>query len=91
MHPNVHSEVLPLLFKGHHPAKSNTTVVDRAMARITVEEMAYASNTWQQTHMNTVVTAKVAGIFKMKNDDIFTIDFHSVTTKPTLILPFGCK
>ena len=43
------------------------------MARITLEELAYASNTWQQNYMSTMVTAKVAGIFETKNDDIITI------------------
>ena len=38
-----------------------------------------------------MVTAKVAGIVEMKNDDILTIGTPLVTTKPTVILPFGCK
>ena len=73
------------------PIQLGTTVLDRAMARITVEELAHASNTWQQTYMSTMVTAKVAGMVETKNDDIITIDAPLVTTKPTVIPPFGCK
>ena len=73
------------------PIQLGTTVLDRAMARITVEELAHASNTWQQTYMSTMVTTKVASMVEMKNDDILTIDAPLVTTKPTGILPFECK
>ena len=41
--------------------------------------------------MSTMVTAKVAGMGEMKNNDILTIDSPLDTTKPTVILPFGCK
>ena len=61
------------------------------MARITVEELAHANDTWWQTYMSTTVTAKLAGTAEMKNDDILTIDSHLITTKSTVILPFGCK
>ena len=61
------------------------------MARITVGEQAHASNTWQQTYMSTIVTAKVAGTVEMKDNDIPTIDTPLVTTKTTVIPPFGCK
>ena len=56
------------------PIQFGTTLLDRAMATITVEELACASDTWQQTYMSTMVTAKVAGMVEMKNDDILTID-----------------
>ena len=62
-----------------------------AKARITVEELACASNTWQQTYMGTMVTAKVADTVDMKDDDIPTIDAPLVPTKPIMIPPFGCK
>ena len=68
-----------------------TTVLDRAMARITVEELAHASDTWWQTYMSTMVTAKVAGRVEMNDDGIPTIDAPLVTTKPMVILPLGCK
>ena len=71
------------------PIQLGTTVLDRAMVRITMEELAYASNTWQQTYMSTMVTAKVAGTVEMKNDDTPTIDVPLVTTKPITIPPFG--
>ena len=61
------------------------------MARITVDELACASNTWWQTHMSTIVTTKVAGTVEMENEDILTIDAPLVTAKTTMILPFGCK
>ena len=54
------------------PIQLGTTLLDRTMARITVGEFSHASNTWQQTYMSTVVTAKVAGTVEMKNDDIPT-------------------
>ena len=60
-------------------------------ARITVEELACDSDTWWQTNMSTMVTDKVTGMVKMKNDHILTIDAPLVTTKPTVIPPFGCK
>ena len=84
MHPNVHPEALPV--------QLGTTVLDRAMvAKITVKELAHACNTWWHTYMSTMTTAKVAGMVEMKNEDILTIDTPLVTTKPTVILLFGCK
>ena len=71
------------------PTQLGTTVLDRAW--ITVEELAHASDTWQHTYMSTMVTAKVAGMVEMKNDDVLTTGNPLVTTKPTVILPFGCK
>ena len=44
-----------------------------------------------QTYLSTMVTAQVAGTDEMKNDDIPTMDTPLVTTKPTVIPPFGCK
>ena len=38
-----------------------------------------------------MITAKAAGTVEMKKDDILTIDTPWVTTKPTVIPPFGCK
>ena len=38
-----------------------------------------------------MVSAKVAGIVEMKNNDILTIGTPLVTTKLTVILAFGCK
>ena len=73
------------------PLQVATTVLDRAMARITVGELFHAINTWKQTYMSTVITAKVAGMVEMKNEDIFTIDAPLVTNKPTMTLSFGCK
>ena len=73
------------------PVQIGTTVLDRAMARITVEELAHASDTWQQTYTSTVVTARAAGTVKMKDHDIPTIDAPLVTTKPIVIPPFRCK
>ena len=72
------------------PIQLGTTVLDRDMARITVEELACASNTWQQTYMSTVVTAKVASTDETKDNDTCTIGAPLVTTKP-VIPPFGCK
>ena len=42
------------------PIQAGTTVLDRAMARITVEDLAHASNTWQQIYTSTMVTGKAA-------------------------------
>ena len=56
-----------------------------------MQELAHASNTWQQTCMSTMVTAKVPDTVEMKNDDILTINAPLVTTKPIVIPPFGCK
>ena len=66
------------------PIQLVTTVLDRAMARITLEELAHASDTWQQTYMSTMVTTKAAGTFEIKNEDILTIDAHLVANKPTM-------
>ena len=49
-------------------------MLDRDVARITVEELACASDTSWQTYMNTVVTAKVAGTIETEDDGISTID-----------------
>ena len=68
-----------------------TTVLDRAMARITVEELAHASNTWWQIYMSTMATAKVAGTVEIRDEGIPTINVPLVTTKPIMIPPFGCK
>ena len=73
------------------PIQHGTTVFHKVMARITVEELAPASNTWQQTYMSIMVTGKAAGMLEMKNNDILTIDTPLVTTKPTVTPPFGCK
>ena len=73
------------------PVQLGTTVLGRAMARITMEELAHASDTWQQTYMSTMVTAKVAGTVKTKDDGIPTIDAPLVTIKPIVIPPFRCK
>ena len=73
-----YDECVPMLilmssqFEGSHSAWHNC--VGWAMARITVEELAYANDTWQQTYMSTMVTAKVPGTVEMKNDYIPTID-----------------
>ena len=62
-------------YSSRFPIQLDTTVLGRAVTRITVEEVtACASDTWQQTYMTTMVTAKVAGIVEMKNEDILTID-----------------
>ena len=84
-----------LILKSSHyslrfPVQLGTTVLDKAVASITVEELAHASGTWQQTYTSIMVTAKVAGTVEMKNDDIPTIDAPLVTTKPTVNPPFGC-
>ena len=67
------------------------TVLDRTVMRITVEELAHASDTLQQTYMSTMVTARVAGTVEMKDNAIPTIGAPLVTTKPIMIPPFGCK
>ena len=86
-----------LILKSSSPYSSKfhvqigTTVLDRAMARITVEELACASDTWQQTYMSTMVTVQVAGTVEMQDDGIPTIDAPLITTKAIMIPPFGCK
>ena len=72
MHPNAHPEVLPYSLRV--PIQLGTSVLDRDMARITVEELAHACSTWQQTYMSTMVTAKAADTVEMKNKDVLTID-----------------
>ena len=64
------------------PIQLGTTVLDRAMARITVQELAHAIDTWQQTFMSTMVTAKVAGTVETKDNGIPTTDAPLVTTNP---------
>ena len=93
-----HDECVPMLvqkssapYNSRVPIQFGTTVLDRAMGRITLEELAYASNTWWQTYMSTMVTAKVADMVEIKNDDILTIDTPFVTTEPTMIPSFGCN
>ena len=82
-----YDECVPMLilksspYRSRVPVQLGTTVLDRAMARITG---------WQ-TYKSTMVTAKVAGMVEMKNNDILTIDAPLVTTKPTMILSFRCK
>ena len=61
------------------------------MAKITIEELAHASNTWWQTYMSTVVTAKVAGTVEMNDNGFPTVDAPLVTTKPIMIPSFRCK
>ena len=67
--------VLMLVLKSSSPYSSRvpillgTTVLDRAMARITVEELACANDTWQKTYISTMVTSKVSGTVEMKDDD----------------------
>ena len=73
------------------PVQLGTIVLDRAMAKITIEELTNGSATWQQTYISTVVMARVAGTAEMKNDDTPSIDAPLVTTKSTVIPPFGCK
>ena len=73
------------------PHQLGITVLDRAMTRITVEELPHANNTWWKTYMSTMVTAKVASMIERKDDGIPTIDAPLVTTKPFMIPPFGCK
>ena len=41
--------------------------------------------------MSTVVMAREAGRFEMKNDYTPSIDAPLITTKPIVIPPFGCK
>ena len=91
-----YDECVPLLLlksssPSRVPIQLGTTVLDRAMARITVEELAHASNTWQQTYTSMMVNAKVAIMTEKKDDAILTTDAPMVTTKPILIPPFRCK
>ena len=73
------------------PVQLGTTVLDRAMARITVEELVCASSMWQQTHMGTVVMAEVARTVRMKNDDTPYINVPLVMTKSTVIPPLDAS
>ena len=56
-------------FSSSVPVQLGTTVLDGAMAKITLEELAYPSNMWKQTYMSTVVMARVARTVEMKNSD----------------------
>ena len=69
----------------------DTTVWDRAVASITMEELAGASDTWWQTYMSTMVTARAAGTFEMKNNGIPTIDAPLVTAKLIVIPPLDAN
>ena len=51
------------------------------MARITVEELVYANDTWQQTYMSTIVKTSVAGTAKLGGHNIPLINAPLVTTK----------
>ena len=73
------------------PIQLDTIVLNRARARIIVEELPHASNTCQQTYMSTMVTAKVASTVEIKDDWVPTINAPLVTTKCIVIPPFRCK
>ena len=61
------------------------------MAKITMEELAHASNKWWQIYMSTVVMAKVAGTVETKTDGTPTIDAPLVTTQPIAIPPLDAS
>ena len=69
------------------PVQLGTTLLDRAMAKITIEELTPASNMWQQTYMSTVVMARVAGSVEMNHDNTPSIDVPLLTTKHIVIPP----
>ena len=62
-----------------------TTVLDRAMAKIMVEELTYASSMWWQAFMNTVVMAGASGPIESRGQGAPLIDAPLVTMKPTVI------
>ena len=66
------------------PVQLGTTLLVRAMAKITVVELVHVSSMWQQTYMSTMVLVGVAGIVDQKWWHLL----HwcpLVMTKPTVI------
>ena len=76
-------------FSSWVPIQLGTTVLDRAMAKITIEELTFASNTWQQTYMSTVVMVGVVGSVETNHDETPSINVPLVTTKNIVIPHFG--
>ena len=69
------------------PVQLRTTVLDQAMVKIMVEELACASSTWQQTYMSTMVTAGATSTAEQGCQDTPTIDAPLVTMKSVVIPP----
>ena len=56
------------------PVQLGMTVLDRAMAKVTIEELTHASNMWWWTYMSSIVMARVAGSVEMNHDNMPSID-----------------
>ena len=89
-----YDECIPMLiltssspFSSWVPVQSGTTVLDRAKAKITIEEPVHAKDMWQQTYMSTMVMAEVAGTVEAKTDDTPFINATLVTSKPIVMPP----
>ena len=85
-----YEEYVPMLvlksfssFSSRVPVLLGTNVLDWNMAKIMVEELACASNTWWQTYMSTVATAGAAGTAEQGGHSIPLL----VTRKSVMIPP----
>ena len=74
-------------FSSWVPVQLGTTVLDRAMANIMVEELACASSMWHQTYMSTMVTAGVPSTIKQGGQETPFIDTLLVNMKSIVIPP----
>ena len=69
------------------PVQLGTMMLDWAMAKIMVEELAHASSMWWQTYMSTMVTAGMAGAAEQGGHNIPLIDAPLVSMKSIVIHP----
>ena len=67
------------------PFQLGTTVLDWAMAKIMVEELAHASSTWHHTYISTVVTTGAAGAIKQGCQDTLLVTTKSIMIPPLVV------
>ena len=71
------------------PFQIGTTVIDRAIQKITPEELAETDTTWCQTHISMVVTTNA--VSAADEFDASSIDSTLNTINPVTIPPFECR
>ena len=78
-------------FSSHIPVQLGTNVLDMAMAKISIKELACASDTWQHPYMRTVVTGRVAGTVEVKTNETRSINTPLIITKPIMRPPLDAS
>ena len=78
-------------FSSWVPVQLGTMVLDRAMAKIMVEELACASSMWCQTYMSTMVTANVASTVEQGGQETPFINTHWLLWSPLWSSLWLCK